>query len=89
MKVHGVTASHEKTCGGGEAVLPIDVAEKYMKDAGDLLIGDGGMYELFVEKNNTNQLGIRMENGEANQITQYKMNLMDLNHSPQTCTGHH
>ena len=34
---------------------------------------------LFVEKNNTNQLGIRMENGEANQITQYKMNLMDLN----------
>ena len=34
---------------------------------------------IFVEKNNTNQLGIRMENGEANQITQYKMNLMDLN----------
>ena len=34
---------------------------------------------LFIEKNNTNQLGIRMENGEANQITQYKMNLMDLN----------
>ena len=34
---------------------------------------------LFVEKNNTNQLGIRMENGEANQVTQYKMNLMDLN----------
>tara|TARA_Y100000741_G_scaffold360768_1_gene343571 strand:- start:1928 stop:2749 length:822 start_codon:yes stop_codon:yes gene_type:complete len=34
---------------------------------------------LFVEKNNTNQLGIRMENGEANQITQYRMNLMDLN----------
>tara|TARA_Y100000992_G_C21269903_1_gene496088 strand:- start:417 stop:1781 length:1365 start_codon:yes stop_codon:yes gene_type:complete len=49
MKVHGVTASHEKTCGDGEGVLPIDVAEKYMKDAGDLLIGDGGMYELFVE----------------------------------------
>ena len=34
---------------------------------------------LFIEKNNTNQLGIRMENGEANQITTYKMNLMDLN----------
>ena len=34
---------------------------------------------LFVEKNNTNQLGIRMENGEENKITQYKMNLMDLN----------
>ena len=49
MKVYGITASHEKTCGNGEAVLPIDVAEKYMKDAGDLLIGDGGMYELFVE----------------------------------------
>ena len=26
-----------------------------------------------------NQLGIRMENGEENKITQYKMNLMDLN----------
>ena len=49
MKVYGITASNEKTCGDGEAVLPIDVAEKYMKDAGDLLIGDGGMYELFVE----------------------------------------
>ena len=48
-KEHGITASHEKTCGAGEAVLPIDIAEKYMKDSEDFLIGDGGIYELFVE----------------------------------------
>lgn len=49
MKVHGMEASHEKTCGDNEAVLPIDIAEKYMKDSEDFLVGDGGMYELFVE----------------------------------------
>ena len=49
MKVHGMTASHEKTCGDNEAVLPIEIAEKYMKDSEEFLIGDGGMYELFVE----------------------------------------
>ena len=49
MKVHGMTASHEKTCSNSEAVLPIDIAEKYMKDSEDFLVGDGGMYELYVE----------------------------------------
>ena len=29
--------------------MPIDMAEKYMKDAEEFLIGDGGIYELFVE----------------------------------------
>jgi hypothetical protein len=49
MKVHGMTASHEKTCGNGDAVLPIDIAQKYMTDSEEFLIGDGGAYELFVE----------------------------------------
>tara|TARA_B100000902_G_scaffold399859_1_gene473074 strand:- start:642 stop:2003 length:1362 start_codon:yes stop_codon:yes gene_type:complete len=49
MKIHGMTASHEKTCGDDEAVLPIDIAQKYMKESEEYLIGDGGAYELFVE----------------------------------------
>ncbi len=34
---------------------------------------------LFIEKNDENKLGIRIENGEKNSITTYKLNLMDLN----------
>ena len=33
---------------------------------------------LFVEKENTNLLGIKIENGEKNTLTVYKLNLMDL-----------
>ena len=34
---------------------------------------------LFLEKDNINELGIRIENGDKNTITNYKLNLMDLN----------
>lgn len=34
---------------------------------------------LYVEKDNINQLCIKMDNGEANRTTTYRMNLMDLN----------
>ena len=34
---------------------------------------------LFIEKADINKLGIRIENGEKNSITNYKLNLMDLN----------
>jgi proliferating cell nuclear antigen len=34
---------------------------------------------LFLEKDNINQLCIKMDNGEANRTTTYRMNLMDLN----------
>jgi proliferating cell nuclear antigen len=34
---------------------------------------------LFIEKSDENKLGIRIENGEKNSITTYKLNLMDLN----------
>ena len=34
---------------------------------------------LFIEEENTNVLGIRIENGDKNSITVYKLNLMDLN----------
>lgn len=34
---------------------------------------------LFVEKANTNLLGIRIENGEKNTVTTQRLNLMDLN----------
>mgnify|MGYP003949561761 CR=1 FL=1 len=34
---------------------------------------------LFLEKENINELGIRIENGDKNTITNYKLNLMDLN----------
>ena len=34
---------------------------------------------LYVEKENINQLCIKMDNGEANRTTTYRMNLMDLN----------
>lgn len=34
---------------------------------------------LFIEKNDTNRLGIKIENGEKNSVTSYKLNLMDLN----------
>ena len=34
---------------------------------------------LYIEKSDENKLGIRIENGEKNSITTYKLNLMDLN----------
>ena len=34
---------------------------------------------LYVEEDNTNHLGIKIENGEKNTVTTYKLNLMDLN----------
>lgn len=34
---------------------------------------------LFVEKNDLNHIGIKIENGEKNQKTVYKLNLLDLN----------
>jgi proliferating cell nuclear antigen len=33
---------------------------------------------LYIEKDDTNRLGIRIENGEKNSVTKYKLNLMDL-----------
>jgi proliferating cell nuclear antigen len=34
---------------------------------------------LFIEKNDLNHIGIKIENGEKNQKTIYKLNLLDLN----------
>ena len=34
---------------------------------------------LYVEQEDTNHLGIKIENGEKNTVTTYKLNLMDLN----------
>lgn len=34
---------------------------------------------LFVEKDDTNHLGIKIENSDKNSITNYKLNLMDIN----------
>ena len=34
---------------------------------------------LYIEANDSNRLGIKIENGEKNSITTYKLNLMDLN----------
>ncbi len=34
---------------------------------------------LYVDKNDLNHLGIKIENGEKNTVTTYKLNLMDLN----------
>jgi proliferating cell nuclear antigen len=34
---------------------------------------------LFIEKNDLNHLGIKIENGDKNQKTVYKLNLLDLN----------
>ena len=33
---------------------------------------------LYIEKDDTNKLGIKIENGEKNSLTKYKLNLMDL-----------
>ena len=33
---------------------------------------------LYIEKDDPNRLGIRIENGEKNSLTKYKLNLMDL-----------
>jgi proliferating cell nuclear antigen len=34
---------------------------------------------LYIDKNDQNRLGIKIENGEKNSVTNYKLNLMDLN----------
>jgi len=33
---------------------------------------------LYIERNDINRLGIKIENGEKNSITNFKLNLMDL-----------
>ena len=35
---------------------------------------------FYIEKDNSSQLGIKIENGERNQVTNFYLNLMDLNH---------
>lgn len=34
---------------------------------------------FFIEEEDTNRLGIKIENGDKNSVTNYKLNLMDLN----------
>lgn len=41
-------------------------------------LGNNDTLTLFVHKNDPNKLGIKIENGEKNSVTRYKLNLMDL-----------
>lgn len=41
-------------------------------------MGNGDTLSLFIEKDDPNRLGIRIENGEKNSLTKYKLNLMDI-----------
>ena len=41
-------------------------------------LGNNDTLSLVVEKDDPNKLGIKIENGEKNSITRYKLNLMDL-----------
>ena len=41
-------------------------------------LGNNDTLTLFVEADDQNKLGIKIENGEKNSITRYKLNLMDL-----------
>lgn len=41
-------------------------------------LGNNDTLSLFVGKEDPNKLGIKIENGEKNSITRYKLNLMDL-----------
>jgi len=42
-------------------------------------IGNSDTLTLFIESNNEEKLGIKIVNGEKNSITNYMLNLMDLN----------
>ena len=42
-------------------------------------IGNSDTLTLFIESDNEEKLGIKIENGEKNSVTNYKLNLMDLN----------
>ena len=42
-------------------------------------IGNSDTLTLFIESDNEEKLGIKIENGEKNSVTVYKLNLMDLN----------
>ena len=46
---------------------------KYIKQ-----IGNNDTLSLYIEENDPNKLGIKIENGEKNSITRLKLNLMDL-----------
>ena len=41
-------------------------------------MGNNDTLSLYIEKDDINRLGIRIENGEKNSLTKYKLNLMDL-----------
>jgi proliferating cell nuclear antigen len=41
-------------------------------------LGNNDTLSLYIEVDDPNKLGIRIENGEKNSITNYKLNLMDL-----------
>lgn len=45
-------------------------------------LGNNDTLSLSVEKDDPNKLGIKIENGEKNSITRYKLNLMDLPEDP-------
>ena len=42
------------------------------------MINNNDTLTLYIEKNAENQLGIKMENGEKNKMTTFKLNLIDL-----------
>ena len=46
---------------------------KYIKT-----LGNNDTLTLYVENDDPNKLGIKIENGEKNSVTRYKLNLMDL-----------
>jgi proliferating cell nuclear antigen len=41
-------------------------------------LGNNDTLTLYVKENNINYLGIKIENSEKNQVTDYKLNLMDI-----------
>jgi proliferating cell nuclear antigen len=41
-------------------------------------LGNNDTLTLFIENEDQNKLGIKIENGEKNSVTRYKLNLMDL-----------
>ena len=40
--------------------------------------GNNDTLTLYIEKDDVNRLGIRIENSDKNSITNFKLNLMDL-----------
>ena len=53
--------------------------EEFLKDVNNVLDLVSKVDSLDPEKTDINKLGVRIENGEKNSITNYKLNLMDLN----------